>query len=217
MRFCLEDLDPQIGYKLLAATVTPRPIAWVTTLSTDGIVNAAPYSFFNVVGKEPPVVVLGLMRPDDRTLKDTARNILETNEFVINLVNEKQANIMNLSSMNAPMDVSEAQALDLDLVPSNRVKPPQIKSSPVSFECVNMTTLTTGPRQILVVGRVVEVRIDREYVIDAERGYVDTPKMGLIARMHGSGWYARSDNLFEIERLTYDEWLKTSSNQKTSD
>ncbi|WP_048645642.1 flavin reductase family protein [Nitratireductor soli] len=206
MRFTLDELDPQIGYKLMTATVTPRPIAWVTSLSAAGVVNAAPYSFFNVMGHKPPTVAIGVMADDKRGFKDTSRNIVAGGEFVVNLVPERLAGRMNITSMDAPSDVSELDCAGLTPLASARVAPPHIAEAPVSFECVSHTVLVTGPHQALVVGRVVEIRVADEFVLDANRGHIDTPALGLIARMHGRGWYARSQDTFQIDRPTYAEW-----------
>jgi flavin reductase (DIM6/NTAB) family NADH-FMN oxidoreductase RutF len=206
MRFDLESLDPAIGYKLMAATVVPRPIAWVTTQSEDGTVNAAPFSFFNVMGHRPPTAVLGLLRDPKKGFKDTAGNILARGDFVINLVPERLAPAMNLTSMAAPPSVSELEAAGLTPAPSAHVRPPRIAESPVAFECVNHASVVTGPEQTIVIARILAIHIDDAHVLDAERGHVDTTGLGLIARMHGAGWYARTTDLFQLERPDYAAW-----------
>lgn len=206
MHFDLDQIDPQIGYKLMTATVTPRPIAWVTTLAPQGNVNAAPYSFFNVMGHTPPTLVLGLLADPERGFKDTAANILDGGEFVVNLVSEALAPQMNITTMNAPREFSELEAAGLTARPSRHVAPPHIAEAPVSFECRSLSTIVTGPHQAIAVGHILSIRIDDAYVQDAERGYVDTPAMQLIARMHGSGWYARSTDLFRMTRPSFADW-----------
>jgi len=206
VHFDLDELDPQIGYKLMTSTVTPRPIGWTTTLAPDGTVNAAPYSFFNVMGHTPPTLVLGLLADPGRGFKDTAANILEGGEFVVNLVSEALARQMNVTAMDAPRDFSELTAAGLTPSPSRHVAPPQIAEAPVSFECRSHATVVTGPQQAIAIGRIVSIRIDDAFVTDAERGYVDTPKLGLVARMHGSGWYARCTDLFHMARPTFADW-----------
>ncbi|MBY8916923.1 flavin reductase family protein [Nitratireductor sp. L1-7-SE] len=213
MRFKLDELDPQIGYKVMTATVTPRPIAWVTSVSSEGVVNAAPYSFFNLMGHRPPTVAIGVMADPQRGFKDTARNIVGGGEFVVNLVPERLAAAMNITSMDAPEDVSELDCAGLTALPAEQVAPPHIAEAPVSFECVSHSVLVTGPHQALVVGRVVEIRVADDFVIDAERGHIDTPALGLIARMHGRGWYARSSDTFQIDRPTYADWLAGEGRQ----
>ena len=207
MRYDLDSLDPGMGYKLLAATVTPRPIAWVTTLSSTGVVNAAPYSFFNAMGGRPPTVALGLLA-GTQGYKDTARHILDTGEFVVNLVPRSLAEAMNITCVDAPADVSELALAGLDPAPSAHVKPPRIAASPVSFECVTHTAVETGPCQTVVIGRVLAVHVADEFLLNAERGHVDTPKLDLIARMHGSGWYAHAPQMFELTRPLWADFDK---------
>ncbi len=122
MEFDFETLPVADRYKIMTSTIVPRPIAWVTTLSKDGIRNAAPISFFNGMGKDPPVLALGI-QPNDGSLKDTARNILDTHEFVVNLVPESAAQAMNITSIDAPPDVDELALANIATVPSLKVKP----------------------------------------------------------------------------------------------
>jgi flavin reductase (DIM6/NTAB) family NADH-FMN oxidoreductase RutF len=178
----------------------------VTTLSEAGVVNAAPYSFFNVMGHEPPTVVLGLLRGAGG-FKDTAANILDTAEFVVNLVPYALAEAMNLTCIDAPPEVNELELAQLASAPSLRVKPPRISDAPVSFECRVLTSLVTGPRQTIVIGRVVQAHVQDRFVTDAARGHIDTPALDLVARMHGSGWYARQTDLFQMVRPNYAAFL----------
>lgn len=203
MQFDMEQLSADNRYKLLTATVTPRPIAWVTSKSVDGVVNAAPFSFFNVMGHEPPTVTLGLLRKADGGYKDTAANIMATGEFVINLVSEAMAESMNETCTNAPPEVDELQLAGLTAVPSIAVAPPRIAGCPVSFECRSLSSIVTGPCQVIVVATVLRVHIEDEFLLDAERCHVDTPALKLVSRMHGSGWYARSTDLFQLARPSY--------------
>lgn len=190
----------QTNYNLLTATVTPRPIAWVTTRSSAGVLNAAPYSFFNVMGHQPPTVALGIMRHASGSLKDTAANILENGEFVVNLVPESMVQQMNQTCADYPSDVNELDQAGLVALPARHVKAPLIQGSPVSLECMVLTSLVTGPHQTVVIGRVLAAHIDDALVLDAEQGFVNTPALGLISRMHGGGWYARSTDLFQVTR-----------------
>ena len=175
MRFDLEGLDPSVIYKLLAATVVPRPIAWITTRDREGRVNAAPYSFFNVMGSRPPIVAVGIQADPERGLKDSARNIVETGEFVVNLVPEHLLEAMNITAVEAPFGVDETSLAGLEISESKHIRAPRLAASPVSFECVNQASLTTGPAQTLVVGRVLAVYVQDAFVKDAERGHIDTP------------------------------------------
>lgn len=200
MLFDLTELSNEIGYKILTATVTPRPIAWVTTVSPDGIANAAPFSFFNVMGHEPPTVALGLLRHPRRGLKDTAENILASGEFVVHLVPEGMAEAMNVTCADLDPEIDELALAGLRTVPSLKVRPPRIADSPVAFECSSLATVVTGPRQMTVIGRVLCGHIADKLVLDAERGHIDTPNLGLVGRMHGSGWYSRPGELFQMAR-----------------
>jgi flavin reductase (DIM6/NTAB) family NADH-FMN oxidoreductase RutF len=204
MQFDMRTLPLLARYKIINSTVTPRPIAWVTTISEGGHVNAAPYSFFNAVGDEPPLLVLGLLKdPVTGGLKDTATNITRTGEFVVNLVCENDAEKMNLCSTNAPREVSEAEYANLELAPSTAVAPPRIATSPVSFECRKHTALDIG-RQTVVLGEILVAHIADQFITDPEKLYLDTPAMKLIARTHGTGWYARTSDQFKMERQKYD-------------
>ncbi|MBL8338149.1 MAG: flavin reductase family protein [Rhodoferax sp.] len=210
MRFDLDAIAPDIVYKLLVATVVPRPIAWVTTQSAAGVLNAAPYSFFNVMGPSPPTLVLGLMAHAQGGFKDTARNIVETGQFVVNLVPEALAPAMNVTAVDAPGGVNELDLAGLAPAPSTHVRPPRIAASPVSFECVNHATVVTGPHQSIVIGRILAVHVADAHVQDAERGYIDTRSLDLVARTAGSG-YARTRDTFDLVRPTWSDWQKRQS------
>lgn len=192
-------------YKIMTSTITPRPIAWVTSVSAQGVVNAAPYSFFNAVGAEPPLVVLGLMKDlRTRALKDTARNILDNGEFVVNLVTEADAAAMNETSADAPPEVSEVDYANLRTVPSTVVAPPRIATSPVSLECRKVVALDVGTVQTVLIGEVLVAHIADQFIADREKLYFDTPGMKLVGRTHGSGWYARTSDQFELVRPRFD-------------
>lgn len=206
MRFDLDRLNDQVTYKLLAATVVPRPIAWVTTLSQDGKINAAPYSFFNVMGAAPPTVALGLLADPDRGFKDTATNIMATGEFVVNLVPETLVQQMNITAVDAPRGVNELDLAGLATQPSDHVKPPRIAESPVAFECSNLTSIVTGPHQTVVIGRVHVIHIADAFVKDAENGYVHTPDLDLVARSYGAE-YIRTKDRFDLARPIWRDWI----------
>jgi len=188
-------------YKVLTNTVTPRPIAWITSLSKKGVVNAAPYSFFNAVGHEPPLIVLGLLKePGTGGLKNTASNIVSTGEFVVNLVSEADAERMNLCSIDAPPEVSEIELAGVETVPSVVVAPPRVASAPVCFECRKLVALDIGTQQTVVLAEVLYAHIDDRFVLDPQRLYLDIPAMKLIGRTHGSGWYVRNSDAFQLDR-----------------
>lgn len=205
MEFDMRALPLGARYKIVNSTITPRPIAWVTSRSAAGVVNAAPYSFFNAVGIEPPLIVLGLLKNlQTRALKDTARNILETGEFVVNLVCEADAETMNLSSVDAPPDVSEIDYAGIETVPSTVVAPPRIATSPVSFECRKLTALDVGTHQTVLIAEILYAHVADQFISNREKLYFDTPAMKLIGRTHGSGWYARTSDQFDLVRPKFD-------------
>ncbi|MDO7842171.1 flavin reductase family protein [Sphingomonas immobilis] len=205
MQFTMADLPVRDRYKILVSTVTPRPIAWVTTKGSNGVVNAAPYSFFNAMGDDPALVVLGLLKAvgtgED---KDTATNILEMGEFVVNLVGEHDAEAMNLSCVDTPRDVSEIDYAGIAVTPATLVAPPLIASAPVSFECRKVEALAIGPRQVIVIGEVLMAHIKDEFIADPARLRIDTRAMKLIGRVHGPGIYVRNSDTFSMDRGAFD-------------
>lgn len=207
MRFDLNKVGTTIAYKLLAATIVPRPIAWVVTQNKTGQINTAPYSFFNVMGSAPPTVAIGLLADPERGFKDTARNILDTGEFVINLVPERLVEKMNITSVDAPTGLNELELAGLTTNASTHVKPPRIAESPVAFECVNLSSVVTGPQQTIVIGRVLAVHIDDDLVTNADRGHIDTTALDLVARTIGAG-YVRTRDTFDLARPTWAEFLR---------
>lgn len=209
MQFDFDAMTATERYKILVSTVVPRPIAWVTTLTPDGVPNAAPYSFFNVMGNDPPIVVVGVQGHSENRFKDTGHNILNSAEFVVHLVSEATAEAMNVTCIDAPPGVDELKLAGLETAPSVKIKPPRIVASPVAFECKVHTSLTFSPNQAIVVGRVVHAHIHDEFVLDPARYYIDTPKLKLVGRMHGTGWYCRSNDQFILERPVWADWVKT--------
>lgn len=207
MHFDLAKIAAADAYKLLVSTVVPRPIALATTVDRDGRVNAAPFSFFNAVSSVPPVVVLGIspgVNGGDG-YKDTECNIRDTGEFVVNLVDEALAERMNICAVDFEHDIGELKMAGLTPVASAEIRPPRIAQSPVSFECRRITGLSLGPRSVLEVGRVIHIHI-RDDLVDPAKFYVATEKMRLIGRMHGRGWYARTSDLFLMDRLSREDW-----------
>jgi flavin reductase (DIM6/NTAB) family NADH-FMN oxidoreductase RutF len=195
------DLEGQFAdraYPILASLVTPRPIALVTTLSPDGKINAAPFSFFNVLGAAPPILAFAPGDRDDGTPKDTARNIRLTHEFVVNLVDEAIAEAMNKSAASLPYGENELVPAGLHATPSTVVKPPRILESPVSLECKEWGTLQIGDNRV-VIGLVKRVHL-REELFDVERKRVRSDKLFLIGRMASPHWYCRTRDRFEMIR-----------------
>jgi flavin reductase (DIM6/NTAB) family NADH-FMN oxidoreductase RutF len=204
MMFDIAAIPPTDGYKLLVSTIVPRPIAWVTTIDANGVVNAAPYSFFNAVASNPPIVAVGI-GPKGSGVKDTGKNIRATGEFVVNLVSEATAQGMNITAIDFPAGVDELAEAKLTATPSGKVKPPRIAESPVSLECRVHTIVDVGHHAV-VLGEVVAVWVRDDCVLDPARAYIDTPKLELIGRMHGRGWYARTTDRIEMDRVSLADW-----------
>jgi flavin reductase (DIM6/NTAB) family NADH-FMN oxidoreductase RutF len=206
MQFDFAELAPRDRYKLLVSFVVPRPIAFVTSLNQDGLVNAAPFSFFNVVGSDPPLIVLGISNRPAGSPKDTAYNIRQSHEFVVNIVDEALAKQMNICATDFPPEISEVEAAQLHLQPSIIVTPPRIAASPVNFECREHTCLEIGNNRV-ILGEVLYAHMSED-VIDSDTLYIKPEAFHPIGRMHGGGWYTKTNDQFEIPRITYEEWQK---------
>src|SRR5215471_16020069 len=198
MLFDFAELSGRERYKLLVGTITPRPIAWVVSQNASGRLNAAPFSFFNAFSGEPPVIGIGVSSHEPGRPKDTRRNIRETGEFVVNLVSEKTVEPMVITAIEFEAGVDELAQAQMKTLPSVRVKPPRIAISPVAMECELMQIVDLGPDDALVLGRVLAMHVQDEMVPDAAKHYIDTAKLNLVGRMHGTGWYARTRDLFEV-------------------
>lgn len=193
-------LPPEARYRLLASTIMPRPVAWVVTCSADGVVNAAPYSFFNLFGADRPVVALGILARPGRQ-KDTAANISATGEFVVNLVPYALVEAMNATCVEAPPEVDETALAGLATRPSFAIRPPCIAASPVALECRLLHMLETGPGQWLAVGEVLHAHYAHSVLTgDPARPRVDAAALDLVGRMHGPSAYARTRDLFDLPR-----------------
>ena len=187
-------------YAMLVGVVTPRPIAWVTSVDPEGRVNLAPFSFFNAFGANPPVVVFSPTLRRDGSRKDTLRNVEATGEFVLNAAVETLAEQVNLSSKDLPYGDSEVELTGLRVQPSLKVKPPRIADSPVHLECkvIQIVPLGNGPIAAnLVIGEVLVFDVD-DGVLDPA-GRIDPRKLRTIARL-GGDYYCRTTDLFEMKR-----------------
>lgn len=188
------------AYHLLVGLVTPRPIAWVTTVSAAGVVNLAPFSFFNVFGANPPVVVFSPTNKRDGSKKDTLHNVEATGEFVVNVATADLADKVNLSSRELPPDQSEVELVGLHTTPSLKVKPPRITEAPAALECKVLQVIPVGTGAIaanLVIGEVVMMHVS-DAVLDAA-GHPDPKRLRTVARLGGAYWCHTSD-LFELKR-----------------
>ncbi len=198
MELDLEKKYADRAYPILASLVTPRPIALVTTVNADGKVNAAPFSFFNVLGATPPIVAFTPGDRDDGTPKDTALNIRATHEFVVNLVDEALAEAMNQCAASLPYGESELTHAGVNAAPSSVVKPPRIAEAPVSLECIEWGTLNIGDNRV-IVGVVKRIHL-RDELFDVEKRRVVSSKLNLIGRMASPHWYCRTRDRFELIR-----------------
>ena len=195
------DLETQLAgraYPILASLVTPRPIAFVTTLSPDGKINAAPFSFFNLLGADPPILAFAPGDRADGTPKDTARNIRLTHEFVVNLVDEAIAEAMNQCAAALPYGENELDFAGLHTCESSVVKPPRIRESPVNLECQEWGTLHIGDNR-MVIGLIKRVHL-RDELFDAEKKRIRSEKIFLVGRMASPHWYCRTRDRFEMVR-----------------
>jgi flavin reductase (DIM6/NTAB) family NADH-FMN oxidoreductase RutF len=189
-------------YKLLASVILPRPIAWVVSRDAKGL-NAAPFSFFNILSADPPLVAIGFGTPTDRDEKDTLTNIRTQGEFVVNLVPEELAQAMNVTATNAPRGTDETELAGLKLVPCEVVDVPRIERSPVGLECKLFEVIEPGPSSTIVLAKVVYVHVRATAFDDLERLHIDPARMRLIGRMHGGGGYCTTRDTFNIDRLTW--------------
>jgi flavin reductase (DIM6/NTAB) family NADH-FMN oxidoreductase RutF len=205
MQFDLTAIDALLRYKLLSATVTPRPIAWVLSLDAKGRLNVAPFSFFNVFGEDPPVLAFSILSRSREDLKDTGANVRRRGEFVVNLVGEDNLHQMNVTAIEFAPNVSEIAEAGLTPHPSLKIATPRILESPVSLECRLMRVIELGAMRSLVLGEVLAIHIRDDAVVDAARGYVDTPSLRLIGRA-GANSYVTTTDVIRLPMLSLAEW-----------
>lgn len=202
MQIDFSTLDARTAYFWMASTITPRPVAWVSTCSAAGVTNLAPFSFFQVITSTPPTLMLSPLLQSDGSMKDTARNIGETGEFVVNLVPFGMVDKMNATSFRYPHDDSEIDRCHIDTLAATRVTPPRIAGVGVSFECRLVSMTPYPPHQPschLILGQVLYAHVD-EAILDVA-GQIDPVKLDLVSRM-GADWYGRTsgDANFSLPR-----------------
>ncbi|NQV98655.1 MAG: flavin reductase family protein [Rhodospirillales bacterium] len=181
--------------------VVPRPIGWISSISADGHINLAPYSFFNGLAGEPPLVMFSNNGSPQKAAKDTLRNVEATGEFVCNMATWDLRDKMNASSAPVDADTNEFEIAGLEMAPSELVKPPRVKDAPIHMECVYVDTMelpceTPGGRNVLVVGRVIGIHIKDAYMTD---GMVDIERIRPLARM-GYQDYTAVEKVFTLVR-----------------
>jgi flavin reductase (DIM6/NTAB) family NADH-FMN oxidoreductase RutF len=182
-------------YKLMASLIVPRPIALVTTVNADGVVNAAPFSMFNMLGEDPPILMISLNKLQDHHLKDTSANILANGEFVVQIADEPMAEQMHRCGETLPPHQSELDHVGLTAAPSRLVKPPRIAEAPVAFECRLSEKLETNSRHIFI-GEVLCLHA-RDELIDTERWRVRLQNYFPVARF-GASFYIRTRDRFAM-------------------
>nr|WP_139491283.1 flavin reductase family protein [Brevibacillus dissolubilis] len=205
MEINVQDLGRQEKYKLLIGGVVPRPIAWVSSSSKDGVVNVAPFSYFNVACIEPMMISIAVARKPGGVMKDTARNIQELGEFVVNMVDIHNVEAVNQSSADYPPEISEVEEIGLTPQPSKAVQVPRMAESRVHFECKLNQIVHLGDgdniASDLIIGEVVHVHVDDELYFD---GKIDTAKFQPVSRLAGLT-YATIGEMFDRPRGVYEK------------
>lgn len=210
MFFDFSQITGRDAYKLMTSTVVPRPIALVVTQDADGNNNAAPFSFFNAMSSDPPIVAIGLA-PRENQAKDTTGNLTHrpAAQFVVNLVSLAMLEAMNITAIDFPRGVNEIEQAGLTPVASDLVAPPRLAESPAAFECETWQVVPLGNERYVVLARVLAVHVDDAAVIDAQRCHIDTMKLNLVARMHYSV-YSKQEDIIHVPRIPVSEFMKDS-------
>jgi flavin reductase (DIM6/NTAB) family NADH-FMN oxidoreductase RutF len=201
--FDFAELTARERYKLLIGTVIPRPIAFVTTVSSDGRFNAAPFSFFNVLSQDPAIVAIGVENHADMSFKDTTRNVRDTEVFTVNMVDDALAHAMEICAIKFGPHIDELAEAGLTAVAGTQVASPRILEAPASLECKRYMTLSLGKAREIILGQVVGVFIRSDLVDD--RLHIDQIGMDTIGRLGGHG-YARTRDQFDIKTMSVEEW-----------
>jgi flavin reductase (DIM6/NTAB) family NADH-FMN oxidoreductase RutF len=190
-------------YKVLASVILPRPIAWVVSKDAEGRVNAAPFSFFNIVSSDPPMVAISFSAAPDREGKDSLANIRAHGEFVVNMVPEELAEAMNTTATNAPRGTDETQLAGLEMAACAVVDVPRIAGSPVALECRLWQIIEPGGSSTIVLAKILHAHVRKSAFEDLARLHIDPSQMRLIGRMHGGGGYCTTRDTFVIERKSW--------------
>ncbi|MDT0161239.1 MULTISPECIES: flavin reductase family protein [Bacillus] len=192
-------LPERENYKFLIGSIIPRPIAFVTTLSKGGVVNGAPFSYFNIVSANPPMISLSIQRAQGRQ-KDTARNILESKEFVVHIVDELNVEKVNQTAASLPPDQSEIEAAGFTAEASEKIAVPGVKEAKIRMECVLEHALELGGTDSsgtdFIIGKVVQFHIEEDLY---DKGRIDQKGLAAVSRLAGND-YARIGEVFTIER-----------------
>ncbi|GHI00332.1 flavin reductase family protein [Neobacillus kokaensis] len=187
------------NYKFLIGSIIPRPIAFVTTMSKDGVLNGAPFSYFNIVSANPPMISLSIQRSMGKQ-KDTARNIIESKEFVVHIVDEQNVEKVNQTAASLPPDQSEIELAKFTTADSVKVSVPGVKEAKIRMECILEQSLELGggdsPACDLIIGKVVQFHVEND-IYENER--IDPRGLAAVSRLAGND-YAKIGEIFEIER-----------------
>jgi flavin reductase (DIM6/NTAB) family NADH-FMN oxidoreductase RutF len=214
MNFVMENTPARAIYNLLIGLVAPRPIAWVTSMDEQGRLNAAPYSSYNYLCTDPPIVGMGVMdKPGGIGVpKDTAWNIKRTGEFVINVVTEDLLQQMNICATDFPAGVNELDMAGLTTAPSSLVKVPRIAQAHAALECREYAAIAIGNKSRIILGQVVAMYVEDRFVTPAHENagpYIKAEELYAIGRMNGLGSYVRTRDAFlTVPRISYEEWQK---------
>ncbi len=206
VHFDFAEMTERERYKLLIGTVIPRPIAFVTTVNSQGARNAGPFSFFNVLTHDPAIVAIGVENYADMRFKDTSRNIRETGEFTVHIVDHALVEQMEICAIKFGPEVDEIAEAGLTTVPGLQVKSPRIVEAPAALECRRYMTLEVGNARQIILGEVVGLFV-REDAVDMSNLHIDQIKMDAIGRL-GGHTYSRTNDQFDIKTLTVPEWEK---------
>ncbi|WP_027683692.1 flavin reductase family protein [Rhizobium leguminosarum] len=182
--FDFEQLTERQRYKLMIGTIIPRPIALVTTVDGNGRINAAPFSFFNCLSADPPILAIGVENNADMSFKDTGHNIRMTEVFTVNIVSFAIAEAMHVCGAKYPRGVDELKEAGLTAMPGEKVASPFIVEAPAAFECRRHVTLELGRSRQIIMGEIVYAHY-RDGVVDPERLHVDPAAVDAIARLGG--------------------------------
>jgi len=213
MKFEMDKTPHRQVYNLLIGLVAPRPIAWVTSMDENGRLNAAPFSAYNYLCTDPPIVGMGVTNRPGRAAipKDTARNIRRTGEFVINVVTEDLIEKMNICATDFPAEVSELEMAGLTTAPSSVVKVPRIAEAHAALECKEFTSMEIG-RSRIILGRVVAMYVEDRFVVPEHEGagpYILSEELHAMGRMNGLGNYVHTrDSFLTVPRISFEEWQK---------
>ncbi|WP_152392955.1 flavin reductase family protein [Paenibacillus guangzhouensis] len=195
-----EEQNERDNYKLLIGSILPRPIAFITTLSAEGVLNAAPFSYFNIVSADPPMISVSIQRKNGAR-KDTSRNIMETGSFVVHISDEDYIEAINQTAANLPPDESEVDLAQLTSIPSAKIKVPGIAEAKIRMECTLEQSLALGgtpssPSCDLIIGRIVCFHIVEELY---ESGRIDAQRLKPVSRLAGNN-YSKLGEIFSIDR-----------------